>query len=758
MPENNDVLLSPDVQVDLTNCDREPIHIPGRVQSHGFLLAVHMVTKTVSYASDNLEQFTGASVNDILNKTLGHFLQVAKIDTGYTDLLRLIDTIATVDFEAINPISVSLGDQKFNLIVHPSTRFLLFEFEPQNIATDRELQQLVGLSLSRILEANTLEHMLAYTAKQVKDIIEYDRVMVYKFWEDDHGEVVAEEKNEGLEQFMGLHYPASDIPKQARELYKMNLVRIIADVNATPASLVVTDPHYSEEPLDLTYSTLRAVSPIHIEYLKNMAVAASFSISIVVKDKLWGLIACHNYAPKFIDFKARTTAKLIGKILSSSLEYREEQERKITGRSFELALQKIISLAARDWNIVDSLVSTNDNILKLTHAPGAALLFENQLYTLGDTPAENEIQDIIKWLKISNQPTLFHTDNLSQLLPTAQAYKHVASGLLSCTLSKELHEYILWFKPEFKKTVSWAGNPEKSTKVDEDGQARLSPRRSFAVWSQEVEATSMPWASAEVGCVMKLREEILQLINQKANQIRRLNEELQKAYDELDTFSFTISHDLKTPLATIKNYTEILMEDYTDLPDDVKEILGKVVKNADRMNLLIKEVLSYSRIDRQEMNFVELDMATIIPNIVYDIKTAFNANNTEVVVGNTPSVKGDDTMIYQVFTNIIANAVKYSAKSAKPRVEIEGKETAGEIIYRIADNGIGIDMTYGNQVFVLFKRLENARKYEGTGVGLAIVKRILEKHKAKIWYESRPEGGTVFYLSFRKQANYEAKS
>lgn len=741
---------NPEQPLDLVSCEWEPIHIPGRVQSHGFLLAVNRESQKITYISDNLQSFISVNPSDILNKSLENFLEVSGIDTGHTNLLELFKSAEEADFEALNPVVAKTGDKKFNLICHLSGNFMLLEFEPQDIPGDSELQRIVGLSLARILEAKTLSQTLQFAARQVKEIIGYDRVMLYKFWDDGHGEVVAEEKNEDLEPFMGLHYPASDIPKQARELYKINLVRIITDVNSTPAALIVSDPQYSSEPLDLTHSTLRAVSPIHIEYLKNMGVQASFSISIVVKDKLWGLIACHNNSPKFIDYKARNSAKLIGKILSSSLEYREEQEIKETGRQFDQVLQKIVSIAIKEWNIADSLVNYDENILKLTNAHGAALIFEDKLYTLGTTPTRDEIFDLLKWMRISGQPNLFHTDQLSQQFPRAINYKEIASGLMSCTLSKELNEFILWFKPEIKKTVTWAGNPDKPVEIDNDGISRLSPRRSFALWSQKVEGTSAPWTGAEVGVVMKLREEIVHIISQKANQIRKLNEELQKAYDELDTFSFTISHDLKTPLATIKNYTEILLEDFQELPTEVRDILNKVVRNADRMNLLIKEVLSYSRIDRTELRKTDLNMKSMITNIVNDLKTAFQATNTQVIIKSTPNLQGDETMIYQVFSNIIGNAVKYSAKVEKPMVEINGEEKDKEIIYSIRDNGIGIDMTYGNMIFVLFKRLENARKYEGTGVGLAIVKRIMEKHRAKIWYESPANGGTIFYLSFQK--------
>lgn len=737
---------------DLASCEWEPIHIPGRIQSHGLLIAVDSVKKCICYCSDNMKEFTGVESTQILDKDLTNFIALTGINTGYVDILRLADPGIVTDYDDVNPVTVKLRGKVYNLIVHPSGKFIVFELEPQQIETEGELQRVMGISLSKILEAKSLDTMLQFSARQVKEIIGYDRVMIYKFWEDDHGEVIAEEKNTELETFMGLHYPASDIPRQARELYKLNLVRIIADVSTTPAALAVKDPKYSYAPLDLTHSTLRAVSPVHIEYLRNMGVKASFSISIIVKDRLWGLIACHNYEPKFIDYKARNSTKLIGKILSSSLEYREDAEKKESARVFQAVLQQIVNTAIKGWDVEDSLMKGTNNILKVTNASGAALLYENKLYTTGNTPSEEEIHALVKWLNVTNKSSLFHTTHLSAQYPGAAEYKDIASGLMSCRLSKEMNEFVLWFKPEFKKTVNWAGNPEKPVETDEQGNMKLSPRRSFAIWSQEVEGVAVPWASAEIASVMKLREEVVFIINEKANQIRKLNEELQKAYDELDTFSFTISHDLKTPLATIKNYTEILLEDYSDLPEDAKNILKKVVKGTDRMNLLIKEILSYSRIDRREMNFVEVDMKSLLENVISETAAAFSCSDTKFTVTGTANLKGDRTMIYQAFTNIIGNAVKYSSKSENPAVEIACKVTDNEIIYTIKDNGIGIDINYGNQVFELFKRLENARKYEGTGVGLAIVKRIMEKHSAKIWYENVMPSGTMFYLSFKKTA------
>jgi chemotaxis family two-component system sensor kinase Cph1 len=733
--------------VDLSNCEKELIHIPGKIQSHGFLVAVHKDTYKVCFVSDNIDQFIPADAGKLVNLDFKNFVSLTAIKSGYVDLFQLLRPEAETDFEAINPVNVKFRNRSFNLIIHRSGDFILFEFEPPEPVSEMELHRLIGIALSRILEARTLEKTLHFAAKQIRQLIHYDRVMIYRFQEDDHGEVIAEDKNGDLEPFLGLHYPASDIPRQARDLYKINLVRIIANVNSPAAALLQVDADYTDEPLDLTHSTLRAVSPIHIEYLKNMGVEASFSISIIVKGQLWGLIACHNYQPRFIDYRARNSAKLIGKILSSSIEHREEEERGEAQQLSDETLRIIMEVAVKDWDIVDSLMHHPVNMLQLNNAGGAALLLDQKIYLLGNTPSEGDIQKIVEWLKDTTAPAVFHTDHFSSHYGPALAYGAVASGMMSCTISRELGEYLLWFKPERRMTIKWAGNPEKAV-VSEGGKDRLSPRSSFAAWAQEVTDKSEPWNKGEILSAIKLREEVIYLIGQKANQIRKMNEELQKAYSELDTFSFTISHDLKTPLASIMNYTEMLLEAYADMPEGAKKMLEKVVQGADKMAVLIKEVLSYSRIDRQEMVLAAIDMGSMLESIKHEVLMANVDSRVGIILKETPPLMGDKTMIYQVFANLIGNAVKYCEESASPVVEVTGKETAGEVLYMIRDNGIGMGMHYGDQIFELFKRLDNAAKYEGTGVGLAIVKRVMEKHRARIWYESAISEGTTFFLAF----------
>ncbi|WP_233268875.1 ATP-binding protein [Mucilaginibacter lacusdianchii] len=738
-----------DYQVDLTNCDREPIHIPGKVQSHGFLVAVNSANH-IQFVSENVSAFLPATASSLLGKPV----------TAFEDLLNQPDTPGFLvqmlqmsrrakNYDYINPYYLEIDSVGYNLILSKTGECFIFEFEPAAGATQTDIQKIIGRSVSEMLNGRHLQQLLENAANQIKSLIGYDRIMIYKFLEDGHGEVIAEVKNDDLEPFLGLHYPATDIPKQARELYKINLTRIISDVNTESSPILTIVDNSQSTSLDLTHATLRAVSPIHIQYLKNMGVASSFSISLMYKDELWGLVACHNYTPRFINYQARDASKLVGQIISSALEYKQEEEDTAKITEYKDAFAELTELLRKDGDITEAVTRHATTILDVTDATGAALILEDRTATLGNTPNAEQLAQLVNWLKQNMDDQIYYTHNLSNVYKPGVAFSQVASGVLACTLSKELGEMMIWFKPEQLSTINWAGNPDKPVEIREDGLLQLSPRRSFEVWSETVQYASVHWTRAEITYVLKLREEILYAINRQATQIRTLNEKLQQAYEELDTFSFTISHDLRTPLSSIKNYSELLLQTNTSLDDNARNILKKVVNGADKMNFLIKEVLHYSKVGRTDVEFVRIDMKHLVQELQNEITVALNPQHLKLTVGNTPDIHGDPTMIRQVFANLLNNAIKYSGKSNPSVVTIEGKENNNEIVYAISDNGIGIDLQYYNRIFELFKRMSNVREYEGTGVGLAIVKRIIEKHQGRIWVESELGVGTTFYVAFR---------
>ncbi|MFC5410117.1 ATP-binding protein [Larkinella bovis] len=741
----------PNSGFDLTNCETEPIHIPGYIQAHGYLVALSADDFVIRYASENIRELVKQPASDLLGKPLEALLTQTDLSTA--ELVAILNVGKRDNaWSRMNPHRFRINGSAYNLIVHQNGALILLEWESTVSGRSNLDQQLIAEALTEVQSNRTLAELIQNTTRRVKQLIGYDRVMVYRFGPDWHGEVIAEALEPGLEPYLGLHYPASDIPRQARELYKTNLVRLIADVGSTPSPVFST----TDQPLDLTHSVLRAVSPVHIEYLKNMGVQASMSISLLYRGELWGLISCHHSTPKFVDFSARQAAMFVSQLLSSALEFRKDEEDQSFLFQIQQNGQRLNSQILTDWDVVAGLTRHPVTALDITGATGAVLVYDTKVYSLGTVPGESAIAGIANWLGTQPFDTFLETNQLPELYPVAEAFRDVASGLLAIALSKELNEYILWFKPERVRQVTWAGNPDKPVTVSENGKPFLHPRKSFEAWSQTVRNTSEPWKESEISVAIKLREDVLQVVARKANEVRQLNERLRVAYEELDAFSYTVSHDLRTPLSSIRCYAEIIMEEQGGtMDDDTRVMFQKILDSTERMRSLIRHILYYSRMGRTELNFRQLDMPKMLEVIRDEILVTEKKKNRHLRIefGTLPPVYGDPTMVNQVFTNLMSNAAKYTQRASEAVVQVDGRETDTEVIYSVKDNGIGFDMKHAGKMFELFKRLDNAAGFDGTGVGLAIVKRIIGRHKGKIWFHSEPNRETVFFVSFPKESS-----
>lgn len=731
--------------VDLTNCDREPIHIPGKIQSHGFLIAINSDFNIV-WCSENTISFLSVPALQLLEKHIGVIDEYVGKTENATFIVQLIQLYTTSKgFEPTNPYPLDIAGHPHNLIICEIENGYLLEFEPEISDLDKDITHHIGSSLSEILVNSDLPTLLSNAAQQIKKIIGYDRVMIYHFHEDDHGEVIAEARNEDLESLINLHYPASDIPKQARELYIKNHTRIISDVNAQTSDILTYDE--SSAPLDLTDSCLRAVSPIHIQYLKNMGVASSFSISLLYQGRLWGLIACHNYTPRFINYKQRVAAKLISQVLSSALSYRQLESDQIRISTLQSAVDNLSKHLLRNNTVESALFEHEVTILNVTEASGAVLFYDNQIHKCGITPDDDFLGELLIWLNEYIEPDVFVTDHLPLQNPQAIPYKDTASGILVCRLSRGLSEYMIWFKPERISTVIWAGNPEKPVELDLQGLSHISPRKSFANWSQIIEFTSEPWKKADIKSAMLLMEEVAFAISRKASEIRILNERIKTAYEELDAFSYTISHDLKNPISSIKGYSQLLVRN-PSLDEKAVNMAKRIEAGADKMKGMIGDVLHYSLVSKAKKKATHVNMEKLLTELKEEIIAANIDSVLEINIVNTIDIVGDETMIMQVFSNLLGNAVKYSKEADLPLITIDCENTALGVQYSISDNGIGIDPEDHAKIFELFKRSDRVKDYEGSGVGLSIVKKIIEKHNGKIWLESEPGKGSTFYLRF----------
>jgi len=734
-------------QVNLTNCDLEPIHIPGKIQSHGFLIVADQEFN-ISACSENVSRFLPLNAAALLQQPVS-VLEKYLHDSAPTGCLTLILSYGSINhnFGNFNPYALDINGKAFNLVISTSDDQFLLEFEPEFSDLQSDPLTTIGSSLSTMLGDAKLSNLLQKAATQIQEIIGYDRVMIYQFHKDGHGEVVAEEKTEELEPLLGLHYPASDIPQQARALYKLNLTRLISNVEEEPSGIVGL-ANFAETPIDLSHAVLRAVSPIHIRYLKNMGVASSFSISLVANDELWGLVACHNYTPRFINYKERESAKLVGQILSSAINFRQKEERLIKLNQIKKAVVTLGKGLLRNENIERSLFDEPITLLDAVDATGVALFFNGKWYTEGVVPDERFLIELLGWLTANMEQQIYETNQLPIVYPAALRTKDNATGILACTLSKELGEYMIWFRPEFLESVNWAGKPEKPFEVDMNGMLTITPRKSFESWSEMVRFTSLPWSSEDMESALLVREEIIFAIGRKQIEVRVLNEKLKEAYEELGSFSYTISHDLKNPLATVKGFGELLKRN-PSLDDKAQHMVDRILNSTAKMQTMIDEVLRYTVIGHNALPDA-IDMQRLIEDLIQEFLVIEDSDQLSINTGNCLDVYGDQTMVMQVFSNLIGNAIKYSKATTTPVIDIKSEETDLGILYAVKDNGIGIKTVDQDKIFDLFTRSEDVQSYEGTGVGLSIVKKIMEKHSGKVWVESDVDAGSTFYVLFRK--------
>jgi two-component system, chemotaxis family, sensor kinase Cph1 len=767
---NGDDMISIDYILDqpitLTNCDREPIHIPNAIQPHGILLIFNEENLQISQISDNTELLLGYSPHELLNQSLNKLLNVEGLNAITQCLAR--------DFEAINPLNLKvLNSQQqiipFYGIVHRSLdNLLILELEPYNRDEPDDLWQFYQLTrqlLTKIQNADNLSTLSQLIAEEIREVTGFDRVMIYRFDEDSAGEVIAETKRSDLTSFLGLRYPDSDIPKQAKELYRLNKLRLIPDINYQPAALIPNISPLTQTPPDLSLAVLRSVSPLHIEYLQNMQVGASMSISLLKNNQLWGLIACHHQTAKYISYHIRTFCELVGQLMSIELINKEEQENLTDKIQLKNLLSDFVENISESENFVELLTQNQENLLHLFKASGAAIISHDLVMLLGQTPSENQIYELIDWVIPHLQNNLYYTDSLPKVYPNAAQFKELASGVIVVSITKLQRNFIIWFRPEVIQTVNWGGEPDKQKNIDEDGNLTLSPRKSFEKWEEIVKLKSLPWQKHEIEAVLELRSVIVGIILKKADELALINEQLQESNNELDAFAYIASHDLKEPLRGIHNYANFLLEDYRhQLDEDGIYKLDILMELTTRMENLINALLHFSRLSRADLKRTTINLKDLVENVFNILKISQPDSQINIQIAKDfPIIEADKVLVEEIYTNLMSNAIKYNEQMEK-QIQIGwiiGKPQWSLIdhpcfqqnipIFYVRDNGIGIREKHLDTIFRIFKRLHEQEQYGGgTGAGLTIVKKIVERHGGQIWLESKLKAGTTFYFTLVK--------
>jgi len=736
-------------EADLSTCDREPIHIPGSIYPHGVLLVVDRDSRRVEQVAGDTKFLLGVDSDRVVGSSLAALIE--------TEALRFVSGQLDVPIPFLAPVirlgvrSLS-GSLPLDLTLHALDRTAIVEFEPaRRTATSAgdPIAQVKTLLAALQGTASPAESFNA-AAIAMRAATGFDRAMVYRFLPDDSGEVVAEDARGGLESFLGLHYPASDIPKQARELYRRNWLRAIPDVDYKAAPLLPAINPRTRLAVDMSHCTLRSVSPIHLEYLRNMGVSASLSASIVFNDRLWGMLVLHHYAPRHVSADLRVACETFAQVFSLHVEAKTQGETSVQRIETRGRRERLVGKLMGATDLSEVLASWD--LLDYVGATGAAIYLEGHLRTVGQTPSTTEILALVQWLNSLNRP-VFATDHLVSEYAPAAEFSKIASGLLALGVSRDPRDYVLWFRPEFGLTVRWAGKPVKHVKVGPLGP-RLTPRGSFAEFLEEKEMHSAPWSDVDIEGAESLRvvlletilksvelaqrerafieaqkaaEELERRVTERTDQLRRLTSELEAAENrERQQIARDLHDDLSQTLATARIR---LAELCTHKRPDVRTVANEVGALIDLANNSTRSLAA----QLSPAVLYELGLGAAIEWLGEEIE---RNNGLKILVSQDENLKPlsseTGSILYRAVREILINVAKHAKSDS---ASINAHITGSEIVIEITDAGVGFDPA---------SPPPPSRK---RGIGLKSVRERLSLIGGNMTINSQPGAGTTVVLT-----------
>jgi two-component system, chemotaxis family, sensor kinase Cph1 len=752
--------------ISITNCDSEPVQTPGCIQAHGVLLVLRSTDLTVLQVSENAERWLGRTIPSLLGQPIAAVVG----ESGQARLRELLRNEPTEH----NPIYAFTLDPRdeappLDVIVHTTGGVTVVELEAtgrSDVTAEPAYYASLKKSVSRLEGARSLRDFCESVTEEVRSLSSFDRVMVYRFHEDGHGEVVAESRRYDLEPWLGLHYPAEDIPQPAREIFKQIWIRPVPDVGGELCELVPLANPDTGKPLTMTHCALRGPSIMYTEYLQNMGVRAALTMPIRRAGELWGLIACHHYAaPAPIAYGVRAACELFAQVVSFQHKAVEDREQLLYRLRLEGVHQQLVAASAREGRL-GAMTDGIPSLLDAMDAEGAAVYHHKRWSRVGKTPSEPELEALGEWLYRRRElesaaHPVYATDSLVRDYPPGAAFSDVASGVLAVPLSLSSKSLLLWFRPETSQTVRWGGNPHEKPMVPGPHGPRLTPRKSFELFIESVARRSLPWKLVEIDAVSRLRVLLIELVVDRAERLAELNADLVRSNEDLDAFAQVASHDLKEPLRGIHKYAHQLLDDAALVDVEHRKKLESLSRLTVRMDSLLESLLHYAQVGRATLDPSLVDLGEVLGEALEMVDARRTERPTDVVIPRPlPQLACDRVRVREVFVNLLSNAMKYSDK-ARRRIEIgyltpdetgpRGDAPAGaegRTVFHVRDDGIGVHPRHYEPIFKMFRRLHGRDDYGGgTGVGLSIVKKLIERHGGSIWIDSTLGEGTTFFFT-----------
>ena len=736
-------------------CEHEPIHIPGAIQPHGLLLVLSNPGMQIIQISANAMQWSGLAAEALLGQPVSVLIDDA-LQAGLHHQLGEPAALERPRYLGVTAI----GSQRCDVVAHRRGGQLILELEPQpvdagmgvDLGWTNTIYPQVRSFVAQLPSCHALEPLCMLAADEVRLMTGFGRVLIYRFEDDDHGCVLAESRQPDYDSYLGLHFPESDIPRQARELYRLNPIRLIADAHYQPVPLIPAHHPQTGAATDLSLAALRSVSPLHLQYMRNMGTLASMSISIIVGGRLWGLIACHHAQPRHVALPIRMACEHLGQILSLQIEAKQDNEEAQHGRDLSRVLVRLLASMAERDSLVDGLTAMPNELLQLAGADGAAVVSSGRCVRIGDAPTESAIVDLVDWLSRQDVGGRYSSEHLEADYPGGAASLSPAAGVLAISISQLHRHYVLWFRHEIVRTVDWAGDPTK-TGHSQDGAAALTPRSSFARWRQTLHGYARRWRASEIDAADQLRHAILAVALRRAEEMAALNEELTRSNRELEAFSYSVSHDLRAPLRHIVGYADLLREfDGERLSERGQRFLSNITEASHFAGTLVDDLLTFSQMGRAALRRVPVAMNDLVSSVVRDLGDEIIDRDLQWQIGVLPVVVADSAFLQLALRNLLANAVKYTRTRTPAVITISAEDQPDAWVFHVRDNGVGFNMKYSDKLFGVFQRLHRMEEFEGTGIGLANVRRIVERHDGRVWAHGEPDCGATFSFSLPKRS------
>jgi two-component system, chemotaxis family, sensor kinase Cph1 len=708
---------------DLSQCASEAIRVPGAIQPHGRVAVLAPDTGRLLAYSANWESEQAAQ----------EALSILPVDSGRLQPGTGPTWIGSLPF----------AGRTWDAAAHWQGQRVIAEYEPAGPAATmvapiytvaRELLPLLQL-------ADSVPALCEIVAREMKRLTGFGRCLIYRFDPDGHGEVLAERLDRGYDSYAGHRFPASDIPAQARELYRANHIRLIPDADYDPVPLLAAEGAPDPAGTDLSFAALRSVSPVHLEYMRNMGTLASMSVSLVVGGRLWGLISCHDHAPRHLPFQTRVACEHLGRLLSLQIQSQEDNADVAQRLALHQRVLTTVALMAESDGTLQRLVEPELALPELAGASGAAVVLNDSCWTVGEVPPVDAIRQLAHWI-VGRNEDLFSTDRLAEVWEPGEALLPGCAGVLAVSISQVHRHVVLWFRPEIVQTIRWAGDPRKTLPA----AGRIHPRQSFDSWQEHVRGRSEPWLVAQHAAVSELRLALLALVLRRAEEMAGHAVELGRVNKELEAFSYTVSHDLRAPMRHIAGYVDLVMEDNASKLDARSQrYLTHVKDAASYAGQLVDALLDFSRLGRSGLKPSLVDTHVLVEDLIEELRQQERGRTIEwEVAAQLPRVWADPLLLQVAVRNLLANAVKYTRGRTPARVAIAAAALPEGCGLEISDNGVGFPMKYVSKLFGVFQRLHRTEDFDGTGIGLANVKRIVERHGGKVWARGEPDRGATF--------------